>query len=269
MLLVSVSFAVFSTYAIKMIVEGNRKASIAEAKIIPNEPEIVKKVLIAQRNLAIGNIIKSTDIGWQDWPNIELPNSFIIDARGKEDQFYGSVVRASLIAGQPVTYDSIVDPMDRSFLSAVLEPGMRAISIPIDEAGGNTGLIFPGDYVDVILTETLNDKEYGTAPYKKSTTLLTKQKVIAVGRRLNEQEKGEIKPDTARTITLQTTPDNTQEIALAMELGRLTLTLRSLASTEASERSSNKPSTSMQENKKNAGKIRIIRGSLTSTMPNQ
>ena len=64
--------------------------------------------------------------------------------------------RAPAARGRPaVTAGSVVKPGERGFLAAVLEPGMRAISVPVDEAAGNAGLIFPGDRVDLILTQTI------------------------------------------------------------------------------------------------------------------
>ncbi|MCB1883712.1 MAG: Flp pilus assembly protein CpaB [Geminicoccaceae bacterium] len=259
----SVVFAVVSTYAIKMMLEGREKVSIAEAKPSESKPTVVNRVLIAKRKLTVGSFISDADVGWQDWPDIEVPQSFIVNKVGEEAKLYGSVVRNPIAAGQPLTLDNVVDPSDRSFLSAILEPGMRAITVPMDEAGGNTGLIFPGDYVDVILTQSINNISYDEKSYKKSTTILTNQKVIAIGRRLSEQEKGESKSETARTVTLEATPEHAQEIALAMDLGRLTLALRSLASTETgNELYDRESSFSNEENTAKNKKVilKIIRG---------
>ena len=93
---------------------------------------------------------------WQDWPDVAVPETYLVRGQGDETQFVGAVVRRPLTVGQPLSAGSVVKPGERGFLAAVLEPGMRAISVPVDEAAGNAGLIFPGDRVDLILTQTLS-----------------------------------------------------------------------------------------------------------------
>ena len=66
----------------------------------------------------------------------------------------------------------MVKPGERGFLAAVLEPGMRAISVPIDEASGNAGLIFPGDQVDLILTQTIEAARRPAGARRVSETVL-------------------------------------------------------------------------------------------------
>lgn len=107
---------------------------------------------------------------------------------------------------------------------------MRAISVPVDEAAGNAGLVFPGDRVDLILTQTLNAEGDPAGSRRVSETVLEDLRVIAMGRRLSggsSEEAGS--GQQARTATLEATPQAAEKIALVAELGKLALSLRSLA----------------------------------------
>ena len=150
--------------------------------------------------------------------------------RNNEADLVGAVVRRPIAAGQPISADSVVKPGDRGFLAAVLDPGMRAISVPIDEAAGNAGLIFPGDHVDLILTQSIEAAGDPAGSRRVSETVLEDLRVIAIGRRLKdeggEEAAGGKQP---RTATLEATPEAAEKIALVNELGKLALSLRSLA----------------------------------------
>jgi pilus assembly protein CpaB len=108
---------------------------------------------------------------------------------------------------------------------------MRAVSVPVDEASSNAGLIFPGDRVDLIVTQNLDlSAEAGAATRRVSETVLRDLRVIAMGRSLKGEAEGELVAGAqARTATLETTPAGAEKIALASELGKLSLSLRSLA----------------------------------------
>ena len=167
---------------------------------------------------------------WQDWPDVAVPETYLVRGQGDETQFVGAVVRRPLTVGQPLSTGSVVKPGERGFLAAVLEPGMRAISVPVDEAAGNAGLIFPGDRVDLILTQTLSAEGASGGDRRVSETVLEDLRVIAMGRRLTSgdaEEESAGKP--ARTATFEATPEAAEKIALVAELGKLALSLRSLA----------------------------------------
>ena len=65
----------------------------------------------------------------------------------------GTVVRNPVTAGQPLTRGALVGPNDRGFLAAALGPGMRAVTVPVSATSGVGGFIFPGDRVDMVLTQ--------------------------------------------------------------------------------------------------------------------
>src|SRR5207253_6652905 len=138
-------------------------------------------------------------------------------------------------AGEPVTEAKIVAPGNRGFLSAVLRPGMRAISVPVTVTSGISGFIFPGDQVDLLITYLVPVTGNaggggGSYEHKASETVLHDVRVIAIDQRL-ETKAGEAL--LAHTATLEVTPKQTEMIALAGEIGKLSLSLRSLVPSAA------------------------------------
>src|SRR3546814_10378317 len=74
------------------------------------------------------------------------------DLETKPEDLYGAVVRRGFTAGEPIVSRRVILPGDRGFLAAVLRPGFRAIAIRVNATSGVSGLVFPGDHIDLILT---------------------------------------------------------------------------------------------------------------------
>lgn len=224
--LVALLLAGTATFAVRGWLERpGRPAAVARA-----EPVQLKAVLVAGTDLAVGSFVQPDSLRWQDWPDVAVPETYLVRGQADETQLIGAVVRRPLTAGQPLAASSVVKSGERGFLAAVLEPGMRAISVPVDEAAGNAGLVFPGDRVDLILTQTLNAEGDPAGSRRVSETVLEDLRVIAMGRRLSGgsgEETGS--GQQARTATLEATPQAAEKIALVAELGKLALSLRSLA----------------------------------------
>jgi pilus assembly protein CpaB len=193
----------------------------------PAKVEATKAVLVAAADLPVGSFVQPDSLRWQDWPDVAVPASYLMCGESDEAVMVGAVVRQPLATGQPLTASAVVKPGDRGFLAAVLEPGMRAISVPIDEAAGNAGLVVPGDRVDLILTQTINAEGDPAGARRVSETVLEDLRVIAVGRRISSAEAEE--KQAARTATLEANPAAAEKVALLAELGKLSLSLRSLA----------------------------------------
>jgi pilus assembly protein CpaB len=198
----------------------------------------LKQVLVAAEDLHVGRFLGPDTLRWQDWPDVSLPSTYIVEGTGTMEDLAGAVVRLDVAAGQPITRAAIVKPGDRGFLAAVLDPGMRAVSVPVDEASSNAGLIFPGDRVDLILTQTIGgDGETRASARRVSETVLENVRVIAMGRNLRGDPAEEIGPTASqiRTTTLEVTPEGAERVALVTELGKLSLSLRSLARADEGE----------------------------------
>lgn len=207
------------------------EAALAErTRSEPAEERPAVEVLVAAATLPTGTFLKPEHFDWVAFPDDAVPETYFVRADFEEDEFdtafQGAVARTSLAAGEPVTLPKIVRPGDRGFLAAVLQPGMRAVSVPINATTGISGFVFPGDAVDLLLTVKIT---VGGGERRATETVLSGVRVLAVDQRTNDQE-GE--PTLAKTATLEVAPKEAEVIAVAMEMGRLSLALRSLASAE-------------------------------------
>jgi pilus assembly protein CpaB len=144
----------------------------------------------------------------------------------------GTVVRYPITAGQPVTRGSLVGPEDRGFLAAALSPGMRAVTVPVTATSGLAGFVFPGDHVDIVLTESVSGS--GDQPLKVSETILRNVRVLATDQRYTDKDQdGKVKVQQASNVTLEVTPKIAEKIAVAQSVGSLSLSLRSLSDTSS------------------------------------
>lgn len=190
--------------------------------------QTVKKVqvLVAKINLPAGTFLQPKHFAWQSWPDSSLHPSYIRQEAFKQDLLVGAVVRQGISAGEPITDGRIVKPGDRGFMAAVLSPGMRGVTIRIDAVTGVAGFIFPGDRVDILLTHQLASRGRKRIV---TETLLTNVKILAMDQRADDQTK---KVAVAKTVTIEVTPKQSEMLAVANNIGQLSLTLRSLGAEE-------------------------------------
>jgi pilus assembly protein CpaB len=145
----------------------------------------------------------------------------------------GTVVRYPITAGQPVTRGALVGPQDRGFLAAALGAGMRAITVPVNASTGVAGFVFPGDHVDLVLTQQVEGGGDGPA-LKVSETIVRNVRVLATDQRTTDKDKdGKIEVKTFANVTLEVTPRIAEKVAVAQSMGTLSLSLRSIADNSA------------------------------------
>jgi pilus assembly protein CpaB len=207
---------------------AQRAAEIAEASPMAL-PAPAKSVLVARTEIRRGQIMKPEDLSWQVWPEGGLDKSYVVLGTRTPESFAGWVARNPISAGEPLSETKIIAPGNRGFLAAVLRPGMRAISVPVTITSGISGFIFPGDQVDLMITHQIPTGTVGGNSggyeHKAAETVLHDVRVIAIDQRL-ESKSGEAV--VAHTATLEVTPKQTEMIAVAGEIGKLSLSLRSL-----------------------------------------
>ena len=201
----------------------------AEAAPVPEGP----KVLVANRSLPAGTIVTADAIGFQQWPEELVQDAYFIDGESDVSQLLGTVVRHPVTAGEPVTQGSLVAPGDRGFLAAALGPGMRAVTVPVSAKTGVAGFVFPGDRVDLVLTQTVKGEEGQSL--KAAETVLRNLRVLATDQSTTQKtnQKGRTVVRTFRTVTLEVTPKIAEKVAVAQTIGTLSLALRSLADNQA------------------------------------
>ncbi|MES2327485.1 MAG: Flp pilus assembly protein CpaB [Pseudomonadota bacterium] len=199
----------------------------AAAQTVPVGP----KVLVAKKALPVGTIIDADSFTLQPWPKELMQSAYYVEgqADGDPKRLMGTVVRYQITAGQPVTRGSLVGPQDRGFLAAALSPGMRAITVPVNAASSVAGFVFPGDHVDMVLTQTVSGGGEGPA-LKVSETIIRNLRVLATDQRVSEKnDDGKTEVKTFSNVTLEVTPRIAEKVAVAQSLGTLSLSLRSIA----------------------------------------
>jgi pilus assembly protein CpaB len=189
--------------------------------------------LIARAPVQRGQLLKPEDFAWEPWPEGGIDKNYVVIGSKTPDAFSGWVARLPISAGEPITEAKIIAPGNRGFLAAVLRPGKRAVSVPVSVTSGIAGFVFPGDQVDLIVTYTIQEAprpgQTQTGPlldHKVSETVLRDIRVIAIDQKL-DAKAGEANANL-KTATLEVTPKESEVIALASEMGKLSLSLRSL-----------------------------------------
>ena len=197
-----------------------------------------EEILVATVPLAAGTLLRAQDVRWQSVTRpvepgeIVRPSEAARQAKPEIDEetraeVYGAAVRPArdTAAGEPIRRGSIVKPGDRDFLQVVLTPGARAIAIPVATSGASTGLLFPGDRVDVILTQNFKGESAVITRRSVSETVVENLRVLAIDTLDAKAPSGSF----GRTVTLEVTPQQAEKINVATELGKLSLTLRSVS----------------------------------------
>jgi pilus assembly protein CpaB len=222
--------ALGTAYFVKNWSANQRPVVVEQIQTTPTAP--AAEILVAARTLPAGSLLRPGDLDWQAWPEDGVSPAYVARSPAEPGEadpmahFEGAVVRHGITAGEPITENRVVRPGDRGFMAAILSPGMRAVSVPISATTGIAGFVFPGDRVDVILIHAI---ERGDAAsdriLRASETVLTNVRVLAVDQRVADQGN----PVVAKTATLEVTPKQAETITMLTEMGRLTLSLRSLA----------------------------------------
>lgn len=241
MLVAALLIAAITAFMARSMFSG-AAAPVAAAAVQPVETG--PKVMVATRALPVGTIIAADSFRYQPWPKELVEEAYFIEgaapAEGAEgaaavstDELIGTVVRNAITAGQPITKGSLVKPGDRGFLAAALGPGMRAVTVPVSALTGVAGFIFPGDRVDLVLTQNIAGP--GGPPLKVSETIMRNLRVLATDQRSNNvvDANGNTVVRKYKLVTMEATPRIAEKITVAQSIGTISLSLRSLADNAA------------------------------------
>lgn len=183
-------------------------------------------ILVAARPLRAGGLLKADDLAVRELPAATLPEGAHPDTPAARSELFGAMVRRSLAEGDALLPADVLRPGDHGFLAVVLAPGMRATTVGVDAVSGSAGLIWPGDRVDLILTQMQQDGGLPAAHRASAETVLTNARVIAIDQRLLQGATPGNDPPPARTVTLEVTPAQAERVAVAARLGHLSLAVR-------------------------------------------
>jgi len=220
-------FALILLAAAMLAVMGRMWFINSSQPVAVQEPDV--SVLIAAADLPAGLLLRDSDFAWQAYPRSRIPSGALVQGSTEAD-LRGALLRHRVAADRVLLVSDVIRADTPGFLAAALKPGMRAVSVPVDDVSGNAGLIQPGDYVDMILTQSLTrgDGERRGQRQVVSETVVEHARIIAVGSSFQRQSDGN-QPIRARTVTIEVAPRAAEAVTVAAQLGSLSMALRSFA----------------------------------------
>jgi pilus assembly protein CpaB len=192
---------------------------------VVNAPPPPAHVLVTARSVRAGALIVPEDMESSALDEDKIPAGALRDTPETRQQLRGAMLRRSLGTGEAFMPGDFLSPGDRGFLAAVLEPGMRAITIGVDAVTGTAGLIWPGDRVDLLLTQNIQGADMPADHRVAGETLMEDVRVIAVDQQLVQGAQAGVQGGGNRTITLEVSPVDAERIEVAARLGQLALTV--------------------------------------------
>ncbi|PZW48408.1 pilus assembly protein CpaB [Humitalea rosea] len=207
----------------------------ASVTVAPPAPPAMVALVVAARPLLAGTLLKDEDFATRQVATADAPEGYVAPGDDSRIELRGALLRRYLDPNTPLRRADVLRAREHGFLAAVLRPGMRAISVGVDVVTGAAGLIWPGDQVDLILTQELAAADAPLSRRVIGETVLTDVRVIAV----DQQFTRGANPDDvaagriARTVTLEVDAEQAERVAVANRLGRIALTVRAIDRLEA------------------------------------
>ena len=222
--------AAITAFMARSLIVGSPAPQSAAMTVVAAAPD-GPDVLVATKALPVGTILDASSLRYQPWPKELVQNVYFIKKAGFDPKsLQGTVVRNAMTAGQPLTQGALVKPGDRGFLAAALGPGMLAVTVPVEATTSVAGFVFPGDRIDLILTQSVAGGGDGP-PLKAAETFLRNIRVLATDQRTDNAvgDDGKTVVKTFSNVTIEATPRMAEQIAVAQTVGTLSLSLRSIA----------------------------------------
>jgi pilus assembly protein CpaB len=187
--------------------------------------------VVAARNLPTGSRVTEKDVKLVGWPsNSPVQGGFSTT---------NAVVNRGLISAvgenEPLTEAKLAPVESGAGLPPSIPPGMRAMSVKVDEVVGVAGFVAPGTHVDVVVT--LRAQGSAQTEETMTRTVISNVLVLTAGTRLDQEQAKDGQPTPSSVVTLAVMPDDAERIALASSEGKITLALRNpldVAPTETS-----------------------------------
>lgn len=203
----------------------SRQAELRMRSAEPAKQAPSRTVVVATSPLRFGSPLTSASLREVAWPEGAVPAGTFstvgaVVGDGKR------VVLASIEANEPILAGKITGPGQRATLSALIQPGMRAMTVRVNDVEGVAGFVLPGDHVDVLLTR--NQEKEASA----TDVVLQHARVLAVDQIADDSMD---KPSVVKAVTLEVDSVAAQKVALAASLGTLALSLRKAGEAELAD----------------------------------
>jgi pilus assembly protein CpaB len=221
------------------------------------------RVLVASKDVATGATLQTTDLEWRIWSESAMSANFIKDAdsAGALEELTGAVARQDLLAGEPIVRSRVVKPGEQGFMAAILTPGYRAVAVPISEETAAAGFILPNDRVDVIVTRkvTLLDAlgGGGGGEETRSGIALENVRVLSIDQTFKMEKGSEAKTLEGSVALLELSPRDSEMLAMADQMGEISLALRPVATQQVAAVSNAQRRTEALEQNARAGTEQI------------
>lgn len=191
------------------------------------QEQAVTRVLVANRNLAIGAMVRDIDIREADWVGA-VPDGALLN---RDDIIDRGVVQ-NVYAGEPILETRLAAKGAGAGLAATIPPGMRAVAVRMNDIVGVSGFVIPGSRVDLLISGT----PPGGAPGNTGTlitTLMQNLEVLSAGQQIEKDAEG--KPVNVNVVNMLVTPEQAETLSLATNETRIQMILRNPLDTEESD----------------------------------
>lgn len=204
--------------------------NIEVSRYLNQEEAVRERFLVAARDLSGQTLLQDLDFKWEILEEGAPTSGLLLRSTTPLAPLRGAFLKSEVKAGQPITEDMIIRPQEQGFIVAALQPGMRAVSIPISQVSGVAGYISPGDRVDIMLTHSASSRDDSTLnPRKFTETIFREIRLLGLEQRINPQTG---RPQIGGTATVEVTPREAEELMLSTQMGSLSLAMRSVPSIE-------------------------------------
>ncbi|HYI71148.1 MAG TPA: Flp pilus assembly protein CpaB [Skermanella sp.] len=198
------------------------------------------KVLTARRTLEPGTLLTDADLTWVEISGAADPERHVLKASDGRSHLRGALLTSAIAAGQPIFRSDIVRPTENRFIPLALRAGFRAISVAIAPNTAVAGFVTPGDLVDVIFTDTVDDQSGGAVLKQRNWSEVVAAAVRVLSIESMTDPKTDL-PTVGGTVTIEATPRQVETITLAAGMGKLTLALRPASEGTAGESQEARP----------------------------
>ncbi len=217
--------AMVATLGLVMVARSMMAAEPVVQHVVDDRPRIpMTDVLVANEAIPQGSSLQASRLAWEQWPQTSVRQSYITRAQTPDaiKEYADRIARSSLFEGEPVIRNKLVDS-ESGYLSAILPPGKRAVSVRVQAETSAGGFILPNDYVDVIMGRKDNNDQWLT------DTVLANVRVLAIDQLVEEKDGEKFKVGDTATLELSAEQAEILTVSKLISNNELTLALRSVA----------------------------------------